>query len=120
MLNFYLRLQNTENFALSALSSFCHKANDFSTLFSAKLEHHQTIKHFPSPQWQLSTPHKKQISTSVSGIVCWADDIDLKCQSSLKLIPSYQDNYTIYTNGSTNGGRSIQSVAVVVTRGSTV
>ena len=62
-------LQNCGNFLL--------KANDTSTLFLAQFQHHQTIKHFPSASWQLSTPCRKQISTSVPGITSQADNIDL-------------------------------------------
>ena len=59
--------------------SFRRKVNDLFTLLPAELEHCQTINHFPSPPWHLSTPPKEQISTSIPGIAGWADDIYLKC-----------------------------------------
>ena len=38
--------------------SFRHNVNDLSTFGPTELEYHQTINHFPSPPWQLSTPPK--------------------------------------------------------------
>ena len=83
--------------------SFRCKANNISTLSPVGLEHRETINHSQSPPWQLNTPRKKQISTSVPGIAGRAEDIDLKRQCSLTLIASYQANYTIYADGSATG-----------------
>ena len=100
--------------------SFCHKAKNLSTLLPAEPEHHQTINHSPSPPWQLSTPCKEQISTSVPGTAGQADDIDLKCQFNLTLIASYQVDYTIYTDVSASGGTRNGGAAAAVTRGSSI
>ena len=100
--------------------SFRRKANNLSTLLPVGLEHRQTINHFQSPPWQLSTPHKEQISTFVPGIAGWAEDIDLERQCSLTLPASYQANYTIYTDGSAKGWTRNEGAAAVVTRGSPI
>ena len=60
---------------------------------------------------------KEHISTSVSGISGWADDIDQKCQCSVTLIALYQADYTIYTNRSPSRGTRNEGAVVVITRG---
>ena len=76
------RLQNRWSFGI--------KVNELFTLLPAEPEHHQTVNNFPSPPWQLNTPYKEQIPTSVRGIAAWAEDVDLKLWCSLTLIASYQ------------------------------
>ena len=94
--------------------SFCHKANDLSTWALP------IMNHFPSLPWQLSTPCKEQISTSVPDIAGQVDAIDLKRWCSLTLIAPYQADYTIYIDGSASGGTRNGGAATVVTRGSPV
>ena len=69
--------------------SFCRKVNDLSTLLPAEHEHCQTISHCPIPPWQLSTPCKEQISTSVPGIAGQTDGNDLKCRCIITFIVLY-------------------------------
>ena len=47
--------------------SICHKNNNLSTLLPPELQHRQS-NYFSSPPWQLSTPCKDQIATTVPGI----------------------------------------------------
>ena len=86
----------------------------------AELELCQTISHFPSPHWYLSTPCEKWISTTVPDIAGWADDIHLKHRCSLTPTISYQADYTFYTNGSASGVTRNGGAAAVVTRGSPI
>ena len=59
-----------------------------------------------------------RISTSVPGITSRADDNNIKRQSSLSTIISYQADYVVYTDGSASGGTRNGGAAAVVTRGS--
>lgn len=78
------------------------------------------MNHFPSLPWQLSIPHKEQISPSVPGIAGWVDDIDLKRRCSVTFIASYQVYYTIYIYGFATGGTRNGGAAAVLTRGSPI
>ena len=47
--------------------SICSKTNNLSTILPPELQHRQS-NYFPSPPWQLSTPCKERIATTVPGI----------------------------------------------------
>ena len=98
--------------------SFRRKANELSTLLPPELQHQQSMKHFPSPAWQLTTSLEGRISTTVPGVTYRADDINLKCRCSLSTIASYQADYTIYIDGSVSRGTRNGGAAAVVTKGS--
>ena len=99
-------------------SSFRRKAEELSTLLPSDLQHRQNIIHFPSPPWQQSSSHEGRIATSLPGITGRADDSNLRRQSSLTTIASYQADYVIYTDGSASRGVRNGGAAAVVIRGS--
>ena len=102
---------------IATYSSFCRKATELSSILPEGLKHHWNIP--VSSMASFSVLH--QLSLFHYSRNLWPQrSIHTYVREELGLdhISSYQVNYTIYTNGSTNGGTRNGGAAAIISAGS--